>query len=120
MVHRVNIKLIDGDRDALCIARAPFEYKHKTTLEDMLTFAKAHTGRDCIALQYVHVYHSGTSEPFCLWASYWPDWRKSLILGRPIWDALLGASTVHLHFETNGSSPSPHPSPSPFLATLQC
>ena len=93
MPNRVNIELIDGNRDNASIARVSFEYNQKTTLEDLLTLAKAHTGR----LQYVYVYHRGTSEPFCLWALYWPDWRKSLIEGRPIWDGLLGASTVHLH-----------------------
>jgi hypothetical protein len=96
MAHRVNIKLIDGDGDDLRIARAPFTYNHETTLEDMLTFAKAHTGRDHIALQYVHVYHSGV--PFCLWDLYWRE--KSMI--RPIWDALRGASTVHLQFVSTG------------------
>ena len=95
MPNRVNIELIDGNMDNASIARVSFEYNQKTTLEDLLTLAKA--GRDDVALQYVYVYHRGTSEPFCLWALYWPDWRKSLIEGRPIWDGLLGASTVHLH-----------------------
>ena len=96
----VNIKFIDGDGHDSRIAQAPFTYDHSTTLEDMLTFAKARTGRDGIVLQYVNVYHSGVRD--CLWEMYWTDSQKSLIKGRAIWDALNGSSTVYLQFVSTG------------------